>query len=398
MRSITLAKTGLNKVRSHQRELKQVDVEDSLKSIPPGEWCLLQHSTSPDAWIAFVNSMVEEKYVSIHIVEKLPLSEVKNFSAERFIEKVLEASFTKRKHFKGYLEGSRIFYGVADGLSGLIIDQFLDKAIIQINTAGIDRYRELVRTITEKLIVGKAYFLDNSKYREKEFLPIFENEKIPDLEILENELRYKLRSEVLQKVGFYYDHRENRNQLVQHIRNMNRSFEKGADLFCYAGAWGMNALKAGVKNFSFVDQGDFQEEVQKALELNDYQDRGTFYRMDVFPFLDEAIARKETFDVILCDPPAFAKSLSQKNQALDGYSKLHRKVLKTAAPGALMAFSSCTHYVNHDEFQKNILDAANKENKKIQLIYCGMQGWDHPITSLMDRSNYIKSYFYLLES
>jgi 23S rRNA G2069 N7-methylase RlmK/C1962 C5-methylase RlmI len=68
-----------------------------------------------------------------------------------------------------------------------------------------------------------------------------------------------------------------------------------------------------------------------------------------------------------------------------------------ANPGALVCFSSCTHYVTHEDFQKNIQDAAYKENKKIQLIYSGMQGWDHPVSSLDDRSNYIKSYFYLME-
>ncbi len=104
------------------------------------------------------------------------------------------------------------------------------------------------------------------------------------------------------------------------------------------------------------------------------------------------------FDLVLCDPPAFAKSQPQKDQALEGYSKLHRKVLKASRPGAMLAFSSCTHYVSHEEFQKNILDAAMKENKKLQLIYSGMQGWDHPVPSLMDKSNYIKSYFYLMES
>jgi 23S rRNA (cytosine1962-C5)-methyltransferase len=82
---------------------------------------------------------------------------------------------------------------------------------------------------------------------------------------------------------------------------------------------------------------------------------------------------------------------------LDGYSKLHRKVLKLAAPGSLISFSSCTHYVSHEEFQKNILDAAYKENKAVQLIYTGIQGWDHPIKSQLEKSNYIKSYFYLVE-
>jgi 23S rRNA G2069 N7-methylase RlmK/C1962 C5-methylase RlmI len=63
----------------------------------------------------------------------------------------------------------------------------------------------------------------------------------------------------------------------------------------------------------------------------------------------------------------------------------------------MLAFSSCTHYVTQEDFQKNILDAASKENKRIQLIYSGLQGWDHPVSTLNDRSNYIKSFFYIVE-
>jgi 23S rRNA (cytosine1962-C5)-methyltransferase len=111
----------------------------------------------------------------------------------------------------------------------------------------------------------------------------------------------------------------------------------------------------------------------------------------------EAIQKNKKYDHVLCDPPAFDKSILQKNQALEGYTKLHRKVFKIASSQAIISFSSCTHYVNHEEFQKNILDAAKKESRSIQLIYVGTQGFDHPIASLYDRSNYIKCYFYFVE-
>lgn len=397
MRSLLLAKNGLNKIRAHHKELKQADLEDSIKSIPPGEWCLLKHPDSPLSWICFINSMIEDKFNSIQILNAVNVKTLSVDPAQYIAEKIKEA-FLKRQRFAGYEKGSRIFYGHCDGLPGLIIDQFLDKAIIQINTAGVDIHRALIKSTVDNLISGQSYFLDNAKYREKEFLPTFETESLPDLAIVENGIKYSLRSEVLQKVGFYYDHRENRHQLIQLLARLNSKFDHATDLFCYAGAWGLCALKAGVKKVSFVDQGDFNTEIETALENNDFKGRGQFYRSDVFKFLDEAISKNNLFDLILCDPPAFAKSQSQKDQALDGYSKLHRKVLKASRPGALIAFSSCTHYVSHEEFQKNILDAAAKENKKLQLIYSGMQGWDHPVPSLMDRSNYIKSYFYLMES
>ncbi len=298
---------------------------------------------------------------------------------------------------KGYAEGSRLFYGNSDGVPGLIIDKFVNASIIQINSAGVDRFRDLIRQHVEELTQEKAYFLDNEKYREKEFLPRFEKEQHPALDVLENGLKYHLRSEIVQKVGFYYDHRENRLQMRSLIERFKLVPKQGLDLFCYAGAWGMNALASGVETVDFVDQGDFEVEMNESLKLNAFSGKGKFYRSDVFRFMDDALAKNQKYDLVMCDPPAFAKSSLQKVQALEGYTKLHRKVMRLAAPGALAVFSSCTHYVTHEEFQKNIVDAALKMGRKIQLVHVGMQGLDHPVNSLMDRANYIKSYFYILE-
>lgn len=397
MRTLALGKGGLNKLRAHQKELKAQDLDDSVKSIPPGDWCLLQSPSSDEVYVAFINAMIEEKFSNIHVVEKLKPNESKAFLVEEFITSKILQAYEKRLRFKDYSQGARIFYGAGDGLPGLIIDHFKNATIIQINTAGIDRHREMIKTFVAQMVKGTSYLLDNEKYRMKEFLPTYDKTELPNLLVEENGIKYELRSEVIQKVGFYYDHRENRLQLMKVLERLSRKPQRGVDLFCYAGAWGMSALVAGVSQMDFVDQGDFQVEVLRALEINKCQGQGAFIRADVFKYLDENVNKGIKFDLILCDPPAFAKSALQKSQALEGYSKLHRRVLKSAAPGSLLAFSSCTHYVSHEEFQKNILDAAQKENKKLQLIYSGIQGWDHPVNSEADRANYIKSYFFIME-
>ncbi len=392
MRTLTLSKSGFNKIRSHQKELKASDIEGSIKSIPPGEWCLLTGDKLNS--LAFINSTVDEKFTSIHVVEE---SFEANVSTEDFLIQKIRNAIARRKIFSGYAEGSRVFYGMSDGLPGLIADHFTNATIIQINTAGVDRYRDLIAKCFQDELKTKSYFLDNPKYRERESLPVFSHGSVPALTVKENGLTYELRAEVIQKVGFYYDHRENRKAMQDILQRLSHKPQRGLDLFSYAGAWGMNALKAGVSKMDFVDQGDFSIEASRALELNNFSGCGQFFRNDVFKFLDETISKKQLYDLIMCDPPAFAKSYLQKDQALEGYSKLHRKVMKAASPGALVVFSSCTHYVAHDEFQKNILEAANKEGRKIQLIHSGIQGWDHPIRSQSDKSNYIKSYFYILE-
>lgn len=393
MRTLTLSKSGFNKIRSHQKELKTSDLADSIKSIPPGEWCVFQ--AEKNFWLGFVNPLVDEKFATVHILDEIKSGEP--VSPEVFITGKIVQAVSLRNRFRTYEEGSRVFYGMSDGLPGLIADHFENAVIIQINTAGVDKHRDLIAKTFSDLLKTKAYFLDNQKYREKESLPQFPHDPPPALTVRENGLSYQLRSEVIQKVGFYYDHRENRRALQEILGRLKAEYKRGLDLFCYAGAWGMNALKGGVSSVDFVDQGDFDAEVRSALGKNGFDDRGRFFRQDVFRFLDEAGSKGELYDLIMCDPPAFAKSASQKDQALDGYSKLHRKVLKASAPGALVVFSSCTHYVSHEEFQKNVLDSAYREGKKVQLIHSGIQGWDHPVRSQADKSNYIKSYFYLLE-
>lgn len=398
MRKLLLTKSGHNKIKSHQKELRAQDLEDSLKSIPPGEWCLLTAPGSPDeAWVCHVNSLISDKFPCVQVIEGGKLSSLSGLVPEKMIESRLRSAFEKRNRFRGYDSGCRFFYGTADGLTGLIIDKFVNACVIQINASGIDRYRDFIKKTVTEITGVKSYFLDNIKYREKEFLPTFEVEPLPDLEVSENGLSYHLPAEVIQKVGFYYDHRENRLQLQNLISRLKQTPEQGVDLFCYAGSWGLNALKAGVKSVAFVDQGDFANTITDALNRNGTNEDCIFHRIDVFKFLDQTIAENKKYDLVICDPPAFAKSALQKSQALEGYSKLHRKVFRIAASGSVCALSSCTHYVSHDEFQKNILDAAHKEGRSIQLLYCGMQGWDHPVNSLDDRSNYIKSYFYILE-
>lgn len=394
MRSLKLSKSGMNKFRAHQLELKVSDFEDSIKSLTPGEWCLVEVSPT-ETWSCFVNPLIDEKYSCVQMLVKV--LDKKSFSPENFVVSKITSAFEKRRKFLDYDKNARLVYGMSDGLPGLIVDRFENASIIQINTAGMDRFRDLIKETVSKLTNTAAYLLDNAKYREKEFLPTFAVEALPNLEVSENNLRYKIRAEVLQKVGFYYDHRENRFQLMSILERMHKKPTLGVDLFSYAGAWGMSALKAGVKEVQFVDQGDFGTEVNEALALNGFAGQGNFHRSDVFKFLDDSQQKNKQFDLILCDPPAFAKSAQQKPQALEGYSKLHRKVFKNLSANSLVAFSSCTHYVSHEEFQKNIADAATKENRKIQMIYAGIQGFDHPVISLEDKANYIKSYFYIVE-
>jgi 23S rRNA (cytosine1962-C5)-methyltransferase len=170
--------------------------------------------------------------------------------------------------------------------------------------------------------------------------------------------------------------------------------ENGLDLFSYVGSWGLHLLAAGVTFVEFVDQGQMRSAIEDNLELNKFSNRGNFIRSDVFKFLDQALVQNKKYDIIVSDPPAFTKSEKNKMAALQGYEKLHMKAMKLLNNEAVMVVASCTHYVNYEELDKTVQDAAFRNGQSIQLLDLGGQGFDHPMTGLRDKSFYIKYLVY----
>lgn len=359
----------------------ETDLQESIKSCTPGEWVVVKvaHNTH----LAYVNPFVLETN-AVTILEGF------NEDPLQYVQNTINSAVGRRSTF-GY-GGARLFYGFADGLPGLIVDMYENVLIIQINTAGIDKYRkEIINIFAEKYSDKKIAILDNQEYRKKEGLPIYEANNIPEkISVLESGIKYELSRDVLQKVGYYYDHRENRLKTERIISRFNKKFTNGLDLFCYIGSWGMHLLRAGVEKVDFVDQANMNDVVLNNININDWQDRGNFFRKDVFSFLDEAILKQVKYDVIVCDPPSFTKSAKNKNSALSGYEKLYQKIFKLADSGSLIVAASCTQYISLEELDSLVNKAARDQKRKVQLLDLGIAAWDHPCSSLSSKSNYIK--------
>ena len=136
--------------------------------------------------------------------------------------------------------------------------------------------------------------------------------------------------------------------------------------------------------------------IEENLKLNKFSGKGNFIRSDVFKFLDSAYAANKKYDVIVSDPPAFTKSEKNKTTALHGYEKLHLKAMKLLNDKGLLVVASCTHYASHEELDKTVQDAAFRNGQKIQLLDMGVQGFDHPMVGLKDKSFYIKYLVYFV--
>ncbi len=388
------------KVVRGERELSEKDLIEMPKGLRPGEWIIIDDQLSKKNFIAYINPYSESFY-KIKIISE---DSEKKYNAKSDEESValelilfhLKKAFKKREFYTDYASGSRLVYGMNDSLPGIIVDKYEKYIFAQINTAGMDRFRDAIKAeIVKNYPNQKVLFFDNPEYRKAEVLPIHEPEKMEgDLEVLENGIKYKISQQVMQKIGYYYDHRENRSKLADLLTRTSFNKKTGLDLFSYVGSWGLHMLKAGVENVEFVDQGNMEEATNKNLELNHFNGRGKFTRADVFKFLDTTAASGKKYDVIVSDPPAFTKSEKNKVQAIQGYEKLHLKAMKLLSDEAVMVVASCTHHVNYEELDKTVQEAAQKNSQKVHLLDLGVQGFDHPFSGFKDKSFYIKYLVY----
>ena len=372
------------------------------KGLRPGEWIIVEDQLAKKNYIGYINPFSESFYKLKILKEdkakKYNAKSDEEVVAQELIVSNLQAAFKLRDYLTDYSNGARLVYGMNDSLPGIIVDKYQKYILAQINTAGMDRFRDLIKSeIVKKYPDQTVLFFDNQEYRKAEVLPIHEPEKITeDLDILENGIHYRISQTVMQKIGYYYDHRENRSKLANLLTRTSFSKKTGLDLFSYVGSWGLHMLKAGVENVEFVDQANMEAATNMNLELNNFKGRGQFTRSDVFKFLDTAHASGKKYDVIVSDPPAFTKSEKNKIQALQGYEKLHLKAMRLLNDEALMIVASCTHHVNYEELDKTVQEAALKNSQSVQLLDLGVQGMDHPFSGFKDKSFYIKYLVYFV--
>lgn len=396
MKHIQLADKVYSKILKGQIELYARDFDNGLKGCTPGEWVIFT-SEKEFRFIGYVNPFALNQIVA-RVVTTIT-SEQKDLDPGHLIQSFIQRAWERRIEWKGFSHGCRIIYGQADELPGLIADCYKNAVIVQVNTAGMDGHRQVIANCLERLTERKVYFLDNQEYRKSEVLPQMESEDLPQyLDVEESGFFYQLPAAMIQKIGYYYDHRHNRLKLKNSLESLNKKFTHGLDLFSYMGSWGLHLLGGRVEKVTFVDQGDFAPIYQKTMELNNIADsRWEFIRNDVFAQLDQFKSAGKSFDIIVSDPPAFKKKEQNKDKALGGYQKLHAKILQLIAPNGYIVAASCTHGISLAELDKTVADASTQVNRQVRLVDVGIQAPDHPFKNLSAKEHYIKYLLYRVD-
>lgn len=292
------------------------------------------------------------------------------------------------------LDCFRLVHGEGDGLSGLIVDVYGETAVLQCHSIGMHRQREL---LTEALHAALPDRVKAIYDKSVETLPVkyaglqqngylwSENETPEGSAIVtENGVRFKVDWVGGQKTGFFLDQRDNR-QLLAH-------FVKGKSVlnaFCYTGGFSAYALKAGARKVHSVDISAKAMDLTAANVALNLPYLGTHegFTEDVLPFLK---AEGEAYEVLIIDPPAYAKSLDKRHNAVQGYKRLNEAALRRAAPGAIVFTFSCSQVVDRELFYHTIAAAAMEVKRPVRVLHHLTQGADHPVSLFHPEGAYLK--------
>ena len=294
----------------------------------------------------------------------------------------------------------RIIFGEADFLPGLVVDKFSDVLVVQSLALGIDHMKEEILSLLVEVLradgveIRGIYERSDAKVREQEGLPRqkgFIGAEFPTrVQIVENGVRYEVDVEDGQKTGFFLDQKYNRLAIQRLCRDA-----RVLDCFTHTGSFALNAGIAGASSVLGVDASQLAvDQARINAELNGLSDRVKFQCADVFDLLPELERQGEQFDVVILDPPAFAKSRASVKNATRGYRDINLRGMKLVRDGGYLATCSCSHFMTYELFTQTIAQAARSAHVRLRQVEYRTQAPDHPILWAADESYYLKFYIF----
>ena len=284
----------------------------------------------------------------------------------------------------------RLVHGEGDNMPGLVIDCYGDTAVMQAHSVGIHVCRKVIAEMLVKVMEGQV---KNVFYKSETTLPYKaelgqENGFIVggsnDNTAMENGLLFHVDWLRGQKTGFFVDQRENRSLLELYAKD-----KRVLNMFCYTGGFSFYAMRGGAKLVHSVDSSAKAIELTNAnVELNFPGDeRHKAFCDDAFKFLDNS---DDIYDLIILDPPAFAKHRGALHNALKGYTRLNVKAFQRIRHGGILFTFSCSQVVTKDQFRQAVFTAAAMSGRKVRILHQLHQPVDHPINIYHPEGEYLK--------
>lgn len=322
---------------------------------------------------------------------------------QKFFERRIREALQFREKYLPQLSSFRVVNAESDFLSGLIVDKYADRLVVQISSLAFDqRKAEILAALTDVFPDCQVLEKHDASFRKFEGLdPETETPapKIPDeqIDIVMNGLNFSINLAEGHKTGAYLDQQSNYRSVAALFAQVGQP--RVLDCFTYRGGFALHAAKSGAREILGLDQSASAIEAARTnAEQNGLAERCHFEAVNVFDWLKKKTSSKiptgerEQFDAIVLDPPSFTRSRANLNNAARGYKEIHLRAMKLLKAGGLLATFSCSHHIQRDFFEDIIMDSAYDAKRTMRLLETYGQPLDHPVIPSIPETEYLKGF------
>jgi 23S rRNA (cytosine1962-C5)-methyltransferase len=280
----------------------------------------------------------------------------------------------------------RLVFAEGDLLPGLIIDYYAGTAVMQCHSAGMHQRKDMIVKALQKVLghqLNAVYDKSAESLHRKDIQNGYIYGKLESKIAQENGISFLIDWEEGQKTGFFVDQRENRKLLGSYAKD-----KKVMNTFCYTGGFSLYALQNRAREVHSIDSSErAMDLVKENLKINNLQQNHYSHTADVFEFLKNA---DDDFDIIILDPPAFAKHRDSTHNAMQGYKRLNVEAMRKIKRGGLLFTFSCSQVIHRRLFNDTMLAAAIIAGRKVRVMHHLAQPIDHPYSIFHPEGEYLK--------
>ena len=357
-----------------------------LRGVPPGEPVELRDHRGEPLASAYANP---HSLIAARVVSREP-----GVRLERGLlaERIAAAEALRRREFAAPYY--RVVFGESDALPGLIVDRYGDVAVVQINTAGMERVRDDVVALLRSEFGFRTVVLRNdTPARALEGLEA-STEIIGDaigdtITVEEGGGVFEAAPLTGQKTGWYYDHRSNRARLASRVAG-----RRVLDLYSYTGAWGIQCALGGASEVHCIDSSaNAIELVMRNADRNGVADRVHAERSDAVRALKALRSAGERFDVVVLDPPAFIRRRKDRTKGFEAYRRTNGLAVQLLAPGGWLVSASCSAHLERTKHLEIIARVSHPFGLHPRVVAEGGQDRDHPVHPALPETSYLRAFF-----
>ncbi len=308
-----------------------------------------------------------------------------------FDRELLQERLGQALRYRQQLYGAPFYrwcFGESDGLPGLVVDRFDDVLSVQVNTLAMEqRLDDVVAALRTHLPAARVYLKNTVSTRTLEGLDVYEKtydgEPIEQIRVDADGCTFVLPVAGAQKTGWYYDHRDTRSRVLPWCQG-----KRVLDLFSFAGAWSVPAARVADAVVAVDASGPALDALMTNAAANGVERVLRTETADVFEWLK---SHDQTYDLVICDPPALIKRKKDVKAGTEAYQRLARLAVSRVAPGGMLVFASCSHHFARSELHSAFRRAVNGERRHARLVLDTGQAMDHPVHPAMPETEYLKT-------